>query len=105
MDNVPAETDWDELYDPARPTNVEEYLGSEERIREVREWKAVLYAHRQRRTPSYDSEIGSDEEEDRRPMGSTYTSGHRVGQLLIYPDRPVRTSRLSLLRTTTNVAP
>ncbi|KAJ4302389.1 hypothetical protein N0V88_002533 [Collariella sp. IMI 366227] len=26
-----APTDWDELYDPARPTNVEEYLRSEER--------------------------------------------------------------------------
>ncbi|KAK4448273.1 hypothetical protein QBC34DRAFT_116751 [Podospora aff. communis PSN243] len=72
MDDVPAETDWDELYDPARPTNVEEYLRSEERIREVREWKAVLYAHRRRRTPSYDSEMGSDEEKDRRPIGNQF---------------------------------
>ncbi|KAK1756863.1 hypothetical protein QBC47DRAFT_451404 [Echria macrotheca] len=68
-DDVPLETDWDELYDPARPTNVEEYLRSEERIREVREWKAVLYAHRRQRASSYDSEMGSGrEEEDRRPM-------------------------------------
>jgi hypothetical protein len=43
---MPRETDWDELYDPARPTNVEEYLRSEERVREVRDWKAVLYALR-----------------------------------------------------------
>ncbi|KAH6627156.1 hypothetical protein B0J18DRAFT_456231 [Chaetomium sp. MPI-SDFR-AT-0129] len=42
------ETDWDELYDPARPTNVEEYLRSEERVREVREWRGVLYARRWR---------------------------------------------------------
>ncbi|KAK3942239.1 hypothetical protein QBC46DRAFT_380370 [Diplogelasinospora grovesii] len=70
MDDEPLETDWDELYDPARPTNVEEYLRSEERIREVREWKALLYAHRRRRRgSSYDSDMGSDreDEEDRRP--------------------------------------
>ncbi|EAQ85739.1 hypothetical protein CHGG_06992 [Chaetomium globosum CBS 148.51] len=47
-DAARRETDWDELYDPARPTNVEEYLRSEDRVREVREWKAVLYAHRRR---------------------------------------------------------
>ncbi|KAK0720882.1 hypothetical protein B0H67DRAFT_206725 [Lasiosphaeris hirsuta] len=83
VDDAPLETDWDELYDPARPTNVEEYLRSEERIQEVREWKAVLYAHRRRgrggrmvgdrREDSYDSEmVGSEEDEDedgdRRPM-------------------------------------
>ncbi|KAK5660100.1 hypothetical protein OQA88_13569 [Cercophora sp. LCS_1] len=62
-DDVPLETDWDELYDPSRPTNVEEYLRSDERIREVREWKDVLYAHRQRR-PSYDSSMNSDHEDD-----------------------------------------
>lgn len=62
----PMETDWNELYDPARPTNVEEYLRSDERINEVRDWKAVLYAHRRRRKSSYDSDMGSDEDEDRR---------------------------------------
>ena len=77
-DGALAETDWDELYDPARPTNVEEYMRSDERIREVREWKAVLYAHRRQRRGSYDSEYGSDEEEeedDKRGTGST--SHHR----------------------------
>ncbi|OAA33371.1 D111/G-patch protein [Moelleriella libera RCEF 2490] len=44
--HMPAETDWDEIYDPARPTNVEEYLKSDEKINEVREWKALLYRHR-----------------------------------------------------------
>ncbi|KAH8847518.1 hypothetical protein MCOR27_011271 [Pyricularia oryzae] len=48
-DDTDRETDWDELYDPARPTNVEEYLRSDERIAEIREWKGVLYAHRRRR--------------------------------------------------------
>lgn len=68
-DEVPFETDWDELYDPARPTNVEEYLHSDERIREIREWKDVLYAHRQRRS-SYDSSMNSDHEDDHRPFNS-----------------------------------
>jgi len=81
-DDAPAETDWDELYDPARPTNVEEYLRSEERIREVQDWKAVLYAHRRRRTPSFDSDMGSEEEEDRRPIGSTYITALGVTSVL-----------------------
>ncbi len=67
---APAETDWDELYDPARPTNVEEYLRSDERVREVREWKAVLYAHRRRRRASSESDYRSDEEEERTGLGS-----------------------------------
>ncbi|KAJ4401239.1 hypothetical protein N0V82_010881 [Gnomoniopsis sp. IMI 355080] len=61
------ETDWDEIYDPARPTNVDEYLRSEERVREVQEWKAVLYAHRKRRGTSEDGD--SDESEGARMMG------------------------------------
>ncbi|KAG6040178.1 hypothetical protein E4U41_001362 [Claviceps citrina] len=54
------ETDWDELYDPARPTNVEEYLKSDEKIEEVREWKALLYRHRKSRE---ESDFSSDEDE------------------------------------------
>src|SRR5687768_15939897 len=42
----PVETDWDDVYDPTRPTNVDEYLRSDEKIDEVREWKALLYRHR-----------------------------------------------------------
>ncbi|ORY65528.1 uncharacterized protein BCR38DRAFT_484941 [Pseudomassariella vexata] len=62
-DNAPIETDWDEVYDPSRPTNVDEYLRSDERIREVREWKALLYKHKRpaKRQSSWDSE----DEEDR----------------------------------------
>ncbi|KAI1270000.1 hypothetical protein F5Y18DRAFT_1057 [Xylariaceae sp. FL1019] len=60
---APIETDWDEIYDPARPTNVDEYLRSDERIREVQEWKAILYKHRrhEREKDSWDSD---DDEED-----------------------------------------
>ncbi|KAI0595903.1 hypothetical protein F4775DRAFT_567432 [Biscogniauxia sp. FL1348] len=70
FESAPMETDWDEIYDPSRPTNVEEYLRSEERIREVQEWKALLYKHRRRdeRTQdSYDSE-----EDDERPMHNQF---------------------------------
>lgn len=63
------QTNWDETYDPARPTNVEEYLRSDERIREVREWKEILYAHR-RKSRSQDRYTDEDEDEpDRRGMG------------------------------------
>lgn len=62
-----AETDWDELYDPARPTNFEEYLRSDERIDEVREWKAILYRHRNRK----DESDVSDEDDAPRPSMSS----------------------------------
>ncbi|KAK5212432.1 hypothetical protein LTR41_001378 [Exophiala xenobiotica] len=52
--------DWDDIYDPSRPNNYEEYKHSEEKIREVREWKDLLYRHRIRRRGSSESE-----EEDR----------------------------------------
>ncbi|KAK2062195.1 G-patch domain-containing protein [Colletotrichum caudatum] len=59
----PAETNWDDIYDPTKPTNVEEYLRSDERLREVQEWKRLLYRHRKRRSSSEDSE----DEPARRP--------------------------------------
>ncbi|KAL0778277.1 hypothetical protein CaCOL14_005930 [Colletotrichum acutatum] len=59
----PAETNWDDIYDPTKPTNVEEYLRSDERIHEVQEWKRLLYRHRRRKSVSDDS----DEEMERRP--------------------------------------
>ncbi len=72
FEDVPMETDWDEIYDPSRPTNVDEYLRSDERIREVQEWKALLYKHRRRENErdSWDS----DEEDDHRPANSRSTS-------------------------------
>lgn len=61
---------------------MDEYLRSDERIREVQEWKAVLYAHRRRdRRGRYGG--GDDDEEDvseedsevegRSGLGSEYT--------------------------------
>ncbi|KOS21454.1 DNA-damage-repair/toleration protein [Escovopsis weberi] len=61
------ETDWDELYDPTRPTNVEEYLRSDEKVDEVREWKALLYRHRKKRDESDISDVDDDDDEDSPP--------------------------------------
>ncbi|KAK8019463.1 hypothetical protein PG990_004601 [Apiospora arundinis] len=71
-DAAPIETDWDEIYDPSRPTNVDEYLRSDERIREVQEWKALLYRHKRplKRQSSWSS---SDEDRgDHRPMANQF---------------------------------
>lgn len=70
-----AETDWDELYDPSRPTNVEEYLRSDERIREIQEWKGLLYRRR-----NGDAGESEEEEGDERPsMSSKSTAlGHAL---------------------------
>lgn len=56
---------WDDIYDPSRPNNYEEYKHSDEQIAEVREWKDRLYAHRMARSPSRDS---LSDEERSRPM-------------------------------------
>ncbi|KAI9657536.1 MAG: hypothetical protein M1831_004152 [Alyxoria varia] len=61
----PAAQDWDDIYDPSRPNSYEEYKGSEERWREVREWKHRLYAHRMKR---------------RRGSGSSDRSGGDIGR-------------------------
>lgn len=60
---------WDDVYDPSRPNNYEEYKHSDEQIAEVREWKDRLYAHRMVRSPSRDS---FSDEEDFRPMNRMY---------------------------------
>ncbi|KAF5507375.1 DNA-damage-repair/toleration protein DRT111 [Colletotrichum aenigma] len=62
-----VETNWDDIYDPSKPTNVEEYLRSDERIREVQEWKRLLYRHRRGRSVSDDSD-----EEDARPATNQF---------------------------------
>lgn len=104
-ENQRQETDWDEIYDPARPTNVDEYLRSDERIREVQEWKAVLYAHRRRGGGS--SESDEDSEGDERPaMGgkllSKYSGSYNIANASV-PNRPIRSSGRLLLRTTAHV--
>ncbi|KAI9680608.1 MAG: hypothetical protein M1817_004048 [Caeruleum heppii] len=57
---------WDDIYDPSRPNSYEEYKHSDEKIREVREWKDRLYAHRMARVHSSDEESQDDRDTARR---------------------------------------
>jgi splicing factor 45 len=111
---LPVETDWDEIYDPSRPTNVDEYLRSDERIREVQEWKALLYKHRrrERQRDSWDSE---EEEDGHPPVNSRSTSylsitmSKRCYSWMVAKysslHRPVCAPRIILIRTTTTFTP
>lgn len=63
---------WDDIYDPSRPNNYEEYRHSDEKIMEVRDWKNRLYAHRMRRSLSGDS----DSDDDNRPMNRMFQLLH-----------------------------
>jgi splicing factor 45 len=75
------ETNWDDIYDPTRPTNVEEYLHSDEKVQEVRDWKALLYRHRRKRAESDLSD--EDEDGDTRPVPlSKYKHYHLIVPLL-----------------------
>ncbi|KAJ5915074.1 hypothetical protein N7454_011186 [Penicillium verhagenii] len=67
---------WDDIYDPSRPNNYEEYRHSDEKILEVREWKDRLYAHRMRRSPSRDS----DSDDYDRPMNQNKAHHAYLGQ-------------------------
>jgi splicing factor 45 len=62
----PVVQDWDDLYDPTRPNNYDEYKQSDERIREIREWKDLLYSHRMARRRSSDQ--STDDERPKRSM-------------------------------------
>lgn len=78
--HVQAETDWNEIYDPTRPTNIEEYLRSDEKIDEVREWKALLYRHRRKREESDFSD--DDEEEEARHVAPSTTPSSRSNEFV-----------------------
>lgn len=85
--------DWDDIYDPTRPNNYEEYRLSEEKIREVREWKDRLYAHRKARRAS--SDMDSDEEDRSKSLEI-----HALWSMLM-DCRPIRATFELLLRTST----
>lgn len=86
-----AVQDWDDIYDPSRPNSYEEYKHSDEKIREVREWKDRLYAHRMARKAS---EKDSDEEDYRPQMGSEFCASAVFVDLLICLDQFAPSSEL-----------
>ncbi|KAG4264461.1 hypothetical protein FPRO06_05464 [Fusarium proliferatum] len=80
------ETNWDDIYDPTRPTNVEEYLHSDEKVQEVRDWKALLYRHRHRRDES-DLSDEDEDEQTRHVPSSEFTANHLSVKFLPLPDQ------------------
>lgn len=55
--------DWDSIYDPAKPSPLDKYKGSEEQSEAVHEWKMRLHARRLKQRPlreSSDEETGLD---------------------------------------------
>jgi splicing factor 45 len=91
--------DWDDIYDPSRPNSYEEYKHSDEKIREVREWKDRLYAHRDARRAISDRD--SDDEDDYRPQMSSKRRSRIYGNILT-ERRPICAASELLLRSTTN---
>ncbi len=45
-DASPAPQNWEDIYDPSRPNNYEEYKHSYEKHLGMRDWKVRLYEHR-----------------------------------------------------------
>lgn len=65
--------DWDDIYDPSRPNVYEDYKNSEEKYREVREWKDRLYAHRfAKERDTSDASSDSERERERPVMNSAF---------------------------------
>jgi splicing factor 45 len=61
---------WDDLYDPSRPSSHEQYRESDQRFGQPREWKDYMYAHRSKRSPSRDSDSDDYDRSKMRTLGS-----------------------------------
>ncbi len=82
LEDLHALQNWDDIYDPSRPNNYEEYKNSDEKISELREWKDKLYAHRAARRSNSDADSGGenprhqrDREFSTRPSPTAAKSG------------------------------
>ena len=65
-----APQNWDDVYDPCRPNNYEDYKHSDEKIVELKEWKDKLYAHRLAKRRN--SESGSSDNEHKPLLNSMF---------------------------------
>lgn len=63
----PEPTNWDDIYDPTRPTNYHEWKESDARFMVEREWKDILYAHRVARKKGRASSEDVTSGEERTP--------------------------------------
>lgn len=102
------ETDWDEMYDPSRPTNVDEFLRSDEKVEEVREWKSLLYRHRKRQEESDMSD--SEDEGAARAAPPPSKPAHSAivrnqSNRINLHRRSVRAARLLFLCAASKIAP
>ncbi|KAF1814609.1 hypothetical protein P152DRAFT_281475 [Eremomyces bilateralis CBS 781.70] len=59
--DAPLAQNWDDIYDPMRPNNYQEYRKSDEQYRAISEWKQRLHAHQlaRRRSASASSDEGT----------------------------------------------
>ena len=64
-DTPPPPTNWDDAYDPSRPNSYDEYKDSDEKIRELEDWRDRVLPRRRR--DSYDSEEDERERDRDRP--------------------------------------
>jgi len=85
QDDQQMETNWDEIYDPEKPTNVEEYEKSDEKINEVKEWRALLYQHRRRK---YDDSDLSDEDDERPAFSNQFAPPPSYNEFAPPPPSP-----------------
>ncbi|KAF8430068.1 G-patch DNA repair protein [Tirmania nivea] len=97
--------DWDDIYDPARPNNYEEYRDGEEKIREIDEWRDRLYGKKYGKDGTRSDE--GDSEDDYRPLMNRQFAPPPPGPPVEVPDdatgedayaRRVRLSQMGTLQ-------